>query len=205
MNRVEIKEKAKEMIKGNLWPLWKPVLVITLISFIVSFITIIIAVACGANTELVTSIISAILEFALLPTSVGICAYYLKFVRGEELSLEVLKKYYPFFVKIFLIDLLVFIFTFLWSLLFIIPGIIAAIGYTMVYFIAVDKEELTAMDTIKESKKIMQGHKLDYFVLQLSFLGWILLIPFTLGILAIWVVPYMTVSQVLFYEEIRNK
>lgn len=208
MNRVEIKEKAKKLIKGNLWTLWKPMLIVFAITFAVAFIGTLIALSAANNSdaaEIVTDIVSSLVGFAIIPAIVGICAYYLKFVRGEELSLDLLKKYYPFFIKLLLIDLLVFVFTLLWSLLFIIPGIIAAIGYSMSFFIAIDKEELDAMETVKESKRIMNGHKLDYFVLQLSFIGWNLLAPFTLGILYIWLIPYMTVAEVLFYEEIRNK
>ena len=208
MNRVEIKEKAKKLIKGNLWTLQKPMLIVFAITFAVAFIVTLIALAAANNSdtaEIVIDIVSSLVGFAIIPATVGICAYYLKFVRGEELSLDLLKKYYPFFIKLLLIDLLIFVFTLLWSLLFIIPGIIAAIGYSMSFFIAIDKEELDAMETVKESKRIMNGHKLDYFVLQLSFIGWILLAPFTLGILYIWLIPYMTVAEVLFYEEIRNK
>lgn len=205
MSRVEIKEKAKEMIKGNLWPLWKPSLVIAAVTFIIAFVAGIIVGISGADAELIGDIVGSIVGIALLPTEVGICAYYLKFVRGEEFNLDLLKKYYPFFVKLLILDLLVFVFTFLWTLLFIIPGIIAAISYSMVFFIAVDKEDLTAKETITESKRIMQGHKLDFFILQLSFIGWILLACLTFGILLIWLIPYMTVAEVLFYEDVRKK
>lgn len=208
MNRVEIKEKAKDMIKGNLWTLWKPMLIVFAITFAAAFITTLFALSFASNSDsasVITDIVSSLVGFAVIPATVGICAYYLKFIRGEELSLDLLKKYYPFFIKLLLIDLLVFVFTLLWSLLLIIPGIIAAIGYSMSFFIAVDKEDLDAMETIKESKRIMNGHKFDYFVLQLSFIGWIILAPFTFGILYIWLIPYMTVAEVLFYEGIRNK
>ncbi len=205
MNRVEIKEKAKEMIKGNLWKIWKPTLALAAISSCITFVIALIIVLCGAKVELATGIASSIVSLMLVPTYAGVCAYYLKFVRGEELSLNIIKKYYPFFVKLFILDLLITIFTLLWSILLVIPGIIAAISYSMSYFIAVDKEELTATETIKESKRIMNGHKLDFFILQLSFIGWELLMALTLGILAIWVIPYMTISEVLFYESIREK
>lgn len=207
MNRVEIKEKAKEMIKGNLWTLWKPMLIILGISFGIAFVIGLIAFS-AFNTETanaITDFIGSLLGIALLPATVGLCAYYLKFVRGEELSLDLLKKYYPFFVKLFVLDLLIAIFTILWSILLIIPGIIAAISYSMSFFIAVDKEELTASETITESKRIMNGHKLDFFILQLSFFGWMLLAGLTFGILLIWLVPYMTTAEVIFYEDIRKR
>ena len=207
MGRVEIKEKAKEMIKGNLWTLWKPMLVMFVITFGIAFVTALIAFSVLDMEASVAAvdIVDSLLGIALIPMTVGLCAYYLKFVRGEELSLDLLKKYYPFFVKLLIIDLLIFVFTLLWSILLIIPGLIAAISYSMSFFIAVDKEELTASETIAESKRIMNGHKLDFFILLLSFFGWMLLAGLTFGILLIWLVPYMTTAEVIFYEDIRKR
>ena len=93
----------------------------------------------------------------------------------------------------------------LWSLLLIIPGIIAAISYTMVFYLCVDKKDLDALETISESKKMMKGYKMDYFIFKLSFIGWILLIPFTLGLILIWLVPYVVIADALFYDKLQAK
>lgn len=205
MDRVEIKEEAKKIIKTNKWNVWKPILVIAFLSFIISLVTSIMAAITDLDAKLTTSITESVIGFVLLPTTVGLCAYFLKLVRGQKFELNDLKAYYPFFFKIFVLDLLVSIFIALWSILLIIPGIIAAISYEMVYFICVDKEELTAIETIKESKEMMKGYKMDYFIFELSFIGWIILTPFTLGLLLIWLVPYMTIAQALFYEKLKEK
>ncbi|MBR1416281.1 MAG: DUF975 family protein [Bacilli bacterium] len=205
MDRVKIKEKAKEIIKNNKWNIWKPVLVIALISFLIVFVCTFILNLFGMKQELASGIASSIGSLIILPTTVGMCMYVLNLARGKKFSLDNLKDYYPYFFKIFIIDLLVAIFVMLWSILFIIPGIIAALAYSMVFFIAAEEKELSAMETISKSKEMMNGYKMDYFVFQLSFIGWIILVPFTLGILSIWLMPYMTVAEALFYDELKKK
>ena len=100
--------------------------------------------------------------------------------------------------------MLVGIFTFLWSLLFIIPGIVATYAYTWAVVLVIDKD-MEPKEAIKESKFMMNGYKWDYFVFELSFFGWILLSIFTFGILFIWLVPYITVANMLYYEALTNK
>lgn len=204
MNRVEIKAAAKELSKTNKWNVWKPMIVLGLVEFCVAFIVSLVGVIAKLDQELIVAIAEVVCGIALIPTTVGLMAYYLKLVRGKEFSLSDLKAYYPVFFKIFIMELLVGIFVTLWSMLLIIPGIIAAISYSMVYFICVDKEKLSAMETIKESKRLMNGYKLDYFVFNLSFIGWILLIPLTLGIAAIWVVPYITIADTMYYDKLKT-
>ena len=100
------------------------------------------------------------------------------------------------------LNLLIIIFTFLWSLLFVIPGIIKGISYSQSYFILAENPDMTASEALNESKRIMDGHKWEYFVLQLSFLGWTILASFTFGILFIWLVPYMECTLVNYYHKL---
>ena len=90
-----------------------------------------------------------------------------------------------------------------WFLLFIIPGIIKAYAYAMTYYISYDNPELSAEECINRSMKMMYGHKLDLFLLDLSFIGWILLSILTLGVGMLWVTPYMYTSRAKFYEELK--
>lgn len=92
----------------------------------------------------------------------------------------------------------------LWSILFIIPGIIAALSYSMVYMLYADDQSSTAMDYLDQSKELMHGYKWNYFVFGLSFLGWELLSVLTFGILLIWVLPYYTVAEVMYYDELKK-
>ena len=204
MNIKEIKAEAKKMINGNKWNIWKPGFVLFGITLVVGIIFGLLAVAIDADTELTSSFANMVLSLALLPTTVGCYAYYLKLVRGQEFSLNDLKAYYKDYLKILLLEVLVTVFVCLWSLLLIIPGIIAAISYTLVFFICVDKPELEAVDTISKSKEMMKGYKMDYFIFKLSFIGWMLLIPLTLGLILIWLVPYMVIAECLFYEKVKE-
>lgn len=108
------------------------------------------------------------------------------------------------FGRSFILYILQSIFTFLWSLLFVIPGIIKGIAYSMSYYIANDNKDLSASECIDRSKQMMDGYKWDYFCLMLSYTGWIILSVLTFGILFIWVLPRMEQAKYLFYLRISG-
>ena len=95
------------------------------------------------------------------------------------------------------------VFVFLWSLLFVIPGIIKTFSYAMTPYILEEHPELTANEAIDHSRAMMKGHKFDLFWLYLSFIGWGILCIFTLGIGLLWLVPYMQTAQSSFYEDVK--
>lgn len=94
------------------------------------------------------------------------------------------------------------LFIFLWSLLLLIPGIIKAYAYSMVFYLVNKEPELEAMAAIDKSKNLTRGYKADLFLLDLSYLGWYILGIFTLGILWLWVIPKHQVARVMYFEEI---
>jgi uncharacterized membrane protein len=100
--------------------------------------------------------------------------------------------------------LLTGLFIFLWSLLFIIPGIIASYRYAMTPYILAENPDMGVMDAIDASKKMMQGNKFRLFCLHFSFIGWHLLTALTLGILSLWVHPYTEAANAAFYREISG-
>lgn len=102
------------------------------------------------------------------------------------------------FVQSFLRNLYVF----LWSLLFIIPGIIAGYSYAMTPYLMVDFPQLTASEAIEKSKELMDGHKGDLFVLDLSFFGWAILCMLTANIGNLWLNPYRNAARAAFYREL---
>ena len=102
------------------------------------------------------------------------------------------------FLQLFLRNL----FTALWSLLLIVPGIIKSFSYAMTPFILADHPELTAKEAIRRSMELMDGHKGELFVLNLTFLGWTLLNVLTLGIGSFWLNPYMNAAYAAFYREL---
>lgn len=100
---------------------------------------------------------------------------------------------------------LVGFFTSLWSLLLIVPGFIKYYAYAMTPYILIDNPELSANQAINLSIKMMKGHKLDLFILHLSFIGWIFLGIVTFGVGLLWVMPYMMTAQAAFYEDVKAK
>ena len=202
MNRVKIKKEAREMLKGNIWNILKPYAVIFGIMFVVG----IIMGAANGNAEepnLGASLVSLVAELAMLPLTFGALVYLVKFVRKEPYELKDIFGYYSKFWPIFALNFLMGLFIGLWSLLLIIPGIIAAISYTMSMLIMVDGEE-DAMECLRKSKAMMKGYKWDFVVFHLSFILWYLLGAVTLGIAYIYVGPYVMVSEVLYYEELKK-
>ena len=97
------------------------------------------------------------------------------------------------------------LFVFLWSLLLFIPGIIKAYAYALTPYILIDNPELSANQAINLSRKMMKGHKFDMFCLHLSFIGWVILNIFTLGIGMLWLMPYIATAQAAFYQDIKNE
>lgn len=197
MNRVEIKKLAKEKIKGNKWKLLWPLLLFPAISFILGFFE-------PEGGSAVTEVIFWVIDILAFFFSVAYYNYLLEFVRTGDASfntiINCLKKNWFRFI---LITLYVSIFVWLCYALFVIPGIIASISCSMVYFLVIDTD-LKTKKLLQESRRMMNGHKWDYFCFELSFLGWIVLGIFTLGILYIWLVPYMEVSICLYYEKLRE-
>ena len=99
--------------------------------------------------------------------------------------------------------LLMTVYTFAWTLLLIIPGIIKSFSYALTPFILTDKPELSANEAIELSMKMMDGHKLDLFILYLSFIGWYLLSILTLCTGMLWVMPYQYTAMAAFYEDVK--
>ena len=88
----------------------------------------------------------------------------------------------------------------------IIPGIILGLGFTLVPYILIDSPQLGVGDTLKLSWEKMRGHKMDYFILQLSFIGWILLSILTLGIVGIlFAFPYMSQAEAIFCDRVLGQ
>ena len=208
MNRAEIKARAKAFAFNNKWNVWKVVLLSNLISGGASFILGFIIGICGLDPEgLVASVLDLGISIAIIPLSYGATYYMIKLVRGKKVDLTTdLFSKYSIFGLVLLASLYISLMTTLWTLLFIIPGIIYAYKVIMVPFLLADEggEKKTIGELVETSKNMMDGYKMDYFVFELSFFGWILLGLVTLGIAYIWVVPYMQVANVMYYEELKK-
>lgn len=109
------------------------------------------------------------------------------------------------FWKAFGLRLLMGLFVFLWTLLFIIPGIIASYRYAMAPYIMAENPDIGILEAINRSKQLMDGNKWRLFCLILSFIGWGILAVFTCGIGFLWLIPYQMLAETAFYREISGK
>lgn len=124
---------------------------------------------------------------------------------GYNPSLEMLFRGFSLnFVNSMLAYILTGLFTALWTMLFVIPGIVKRYSYAMTFYVMDDHPEMSAMEAITESRRIMHGNKWRLFCLEFSFIGWVLLSALTLGILTFWVGPYMETARAEFYESIKQ-
>lgn len=189
--RAELKEMAKQQIKGNIGILFVITLVIGAIAFVAGLLSAIPVVGVLA-TVIVTPALS-----------LSIVIVYVNLVKGVKPEVKDAFAGFKDFWTAFKTTWLVSIFTALWSLLFYIPGIIKAISYSMSMLIVAENPGISAREAIKRSKEMMHGHKMEYFILGLSFIGWGLLCGITFGIAGIWVIPYMQATMVNFYNNIK--
>jgi uncharacterized membrane protein len=138
------------------------------------------------------------------PLTFGLIKYFLKLKRAEGPALENLFDGFNNFVPSLVLFILIQVFTFLWFLLFIIPGIIAALRYSQAFYILNDNPGMSAMEALNKSKEMMMGHKGKLFVLYLSFIGWFLLSCITCGVGFLWLVPYVQTTLANFYDDLKN-
>jgi len=111
---------------------------------------------------------------------------------------------FNYFANTLVTYLLMVLYILLWTLLLIIPGIIAALSYSMTFYILVDEPTIKAQEALDRSKKMMDGHKMKLFYLCLRFWGLAILCLFTLGIGFLWLIPYMQVTTACFYDDING-
>jgi uncharacterized membrane protein len=138
------------------------------------------------------------------PLSLGMLSCFIKLVRNEPFRLENLFDGFSRYGTAVISMILMEIFVMLWSILLIIPGIIAGLRYSMTFFIIYDNPGISAMDALKASKEMMVGYKGKLFLLYLSFIGWVLLCILTLGIGLLWLAPYTIASFANFYQNIKD-
>lgn len=157
------------------------------------------------GTYLVVSIIFFII-YMILSTILqfGYQSYCLKVAnRDNTMSYLDLFSSSRYFLKSLGLIIMIGVFTFLWTLLLIIPGIIASYRYSQAILIMVEDPSKGIFQCIRESKDMMVGNKFDFFVLELSFILWSLLAVVTCGLALIYVYPYMNVTFANFYNKVK--
>lgn len=139
------------------------------------------------------------------PLMVGVASVFLAISRYHQATIEqVFDGFKMNFIENLLAYLLQTVFVFLWFLLFIIPGFIKAYAYSMTTYILADNPNMKAMDALRESERMMQGHKWELFCLHLSYIGWVLLSVLTCGLLMLYVAPCMQAANTAFYRVLKE-
>ena len=211
----EIRQESLALLKGN-WGAGVGATVLYCIAcFVAIFVTMIIAsiVAYGAvspeTKSLITQLASSLVSiFFIGPVGIGIMTMFSPFVRGEK-PLQAGGLFYtlkaPYYKKSVGVYLLIYIFTFLWTLLLIVPGIIKALSYSLAPYILAENPEMTANQAIEQSMKMMKGHKMKLFLIYLGYLGFSLLSIVGLCIPLLWIMPYYFTVFAKFYEEVKSE
>lgn len=219
MEASDIRARARENLAGNWWPSVGAAFVAGLFG----------AALAGSNVsfniniseEVVQYIPDYILRLTAILASVGSILGFVSFILGGTVQLGyshyLLKQHdkrdfqfsdlfsqFEHFGRGFAQKFLRGLYTALWTLLFIIPGIVKSYSYAMTPFIMAENPDMTANEAITASRQLMDGHKIELFWLNLTFFGWSLLCVLTLGIGYLFLNPYMNAAHAAFYRDITG-
>lgn len=201
----DYKNEALSALRGN----WAPALVATIIVLVLSWgISGTSAVLQTYGMQISTALAFGfgLLEVLVLwPISIGFCnSFRLLLETGDNrLTGNMFSLGFGNMLHNIWGTFLMALFIVLWSLLFLIPGIIKSFSYAMTPFILVEHPELSANAAINESRRLMKGRKFDLFYLYLSFIGWAILSILSLGIGFLWLMPYVQTSVAAFYADVK--
>ena len=183
-DHVLMMRKAKEQLKNN----WINAAIGTLIY----------AVIMGVISS------TALLELLVVgPLTFGFVLFLACIADTRQANFNLLFKGIDRFVETLIAGILCSIIVGLGMILLIVPGIIAAAGLSLTFFIMIDDPNISGIDALKLSWDMMNGHKWDLFCLWCRFIGWILLCILTVGIGYLWLQPYMTITTLNFYRKLR--
>lgn len=157
-----------------------------------------------ASTEALSNTIVNVVGLSLLPLEFGLAANFLNLSRGKGLSISQLFDGFNDYKRIFTTLFLVQIYTALWALLLFIPGVVKSYSYSMTPFVLKDNPTMKNNEAIELSMKLMKGHKMQLFLLDLSMIGWALLCMLTLGLGVLLLQPYNTTAHAAFYRDLIN-
>ena len=189
------RDAAWNSLSGN----WGSAVVFTLVYFVIACIAGVIDGALTLGSSLVTVLLTA-------PVTYSYNIMFLDNQRsGKAFDVQALFEGYNDYLRITGTYLLMCVYIFLWTLLLIVPGIIKSISYSQTLYVLRDEPSLTYNGAIERSMAMMEGHKMDYFLLILSFIGWYILGIISLGIGFLWINPYVSKTKALFYEDLKSE
>lgn len=152
----------------------------------------------------IVPVVGTVICLLLLPIGYGFSVLFLKLFRGGDLNIGSLFDGFQDYGRILGTTLLQTVYTFLWTLLLVVPGVIKWYSYSMTHYILLDEPELKNNAAIEKSMAMMEGHKMRLFMLDLSFIGWALLAMLTCGIGMLFLQPYVSTAHAAFYEDLKG-
>ena len=197
--RAQLKSDAKMQLDGKKGT----GALIVLVLFVITLIPQIVSLAI--DSEALTFILNLVVQVYVTLLGVGVCLFYLAVRKGKPVSVGMLFSGSSYYLKGFGIAFISAVLTGIGCCLFIIPGIILALMYSQAMYIYIENPEMGVIEALKTSRLAMQGHKADFFVLQLSFIGWGILTAITFGILTLYVTPYYGTTLVNFYTDLMEE
>lgn len=156
-----------------------------------------------ANTDIVSTGLLLAFQAVNIILSFGYFGYLLRVVRRESAGFGDLLDGFGIAGRAIVLTLLVDVLVTLASVLFFVPGIILSCAYSMAFRLQMDHPDWSPVRCMRESRYMMRGHKWEFFVLQLSFLGWLILAMFP-GV-SVFVKPYVSLTETVFYENLRTR
>lgn len=195
MTRAELKAQAKAQLGGGIFKNeWLTALAACLIMTVIT----------SAAGTILTGIGSILVSG---PLAYGLAYLFLKQSRdGQVMNIgDLFRGFQDDFGGTLLLGLLSSLFTFLWSLLLVIPGVVKSYAYSQAVYVKVDHPDYDWRRCLDESIQMMKGHKMDLFVLDLSFIGWYIVGALCLGLGTLWVAPYHVATRTQFYEDLRRE
>lgn len=199
MTRAEIKKWAKLKIKGKMWN----VLGVSLIAGLINGISTTSSSESDIEVLIIELIISFVCGILAMIIDVGLIRWMTNFINDKETKIEILFSKFKDWKQVTMVFIHQFAMVLLYTLLLIIPGMIKALGYSLVPYILANDSNMGSDEVLKLSEKMMKGHKMDLFIFSLSFIGWHLLAIFTLGILEIWIIPYQETATTKYLLDIK--
>jgi uncharacterized membrane protein len=159
----------------------------------------------GATTVNSTNGLFSIISLIVAgPLAIGAVYFYMKIESEGDSNINVLFDGFQDFKRGLVFHIVTTIFIILWSLLLIVPGIIAAIKYSMGYYLMVENPDMEPMEAIRKSSELMDGHKMEFFSFVLSFIGWFIVSVITFGLGFLMLIPYYQMSKLNFYRKITG-
>ncbi|MGL5754907.1 MAG: DUF975 family protein [Paraclostridium sp.] len=199
-SRSELKSGAKDQLKGK-WLL--AILVFICYSAILQLVNVELTNSTEGSMFGMSLNIIGFLVYGSM--QVGMSRFTLKLARKDQTTqFNDLFSGFDVFIKALVMNLILGVCVSIGMILFIIPGVIIGLMFSQANYILAENPEKSAIECLKESSRMMKGYKFNFFVLQLSFIGWLILATLTFGIGLLWYVPYYQMTMTNFYLKIKE-